>query len=85
MATTLKQEIVRIRKPRKCLFCYRHFPIKTPMYYWVGVYEGVFQSHYHCLTCQEIIEKSDEYEFEEGYVFNSLDPDETPEQLLERK
>lgn len=82
--TCLRSKTVVIRKDRQCWACYRKLPIGTAMNYYVGIYEGDFQTGYTCLACQEIMTISGEDEFAEGYVSELLEKGESPEQFLEK-
>ena len=81
--TCLSNKDVKIRKDRKCFSCYRKFPKGTTMNYWVSIYEGDFCAVYCCLTCKEIcnlVKEEDGYP--EGYVGETLEKGQTPEQIL---
>ena len=85
--TTLSNRTVKIRKQRKCFSCYRTFEIGMQMNYWAGIVDGDFCTCYSCLACVQVMnmrEDPDEEGFPEGYVFEMLQTDETPEQLVER-
>lgn len=84
MNITLKDKDVKIKKERQCFSCYRKFPTGTIMHYWVGIYEGDFNSVYSCITCQKIMDVDSENEFTEGFVYDYLGKGETPEQYLEK-
>ena len=82
---TIRYNIVKTRKPHRCLTCTRMTPKGAEMVYWVGKFEGDFQAHYTCKTCSELIELGD-FSSDEGYtqgcVAEYLDPGQTPEDLL---
>jgi len=82
MAVTLQNNKVRTRKEHKCFSCFRKFPPKTKMNYWAGIYEGDFNSVYYCNTCDKIMQKDEENEYPEGFVYEMLDKNQTPEDLL---
>lgn len=82
---TLSHRLIKkTRKPHKCLLCLRQIPAASSMMYWVGKYEGDFCYSYSCMTCDEITKYGHEHEFCEGYVYEMLDKNETPEMLLEK-
>lgn len=66
--------------------CYRKFEPGSTLYYSAGIYEGEFCSCYICLTCDSIIKlvPTDEEGYPEGFVFEGLNKDETPEMYLQR-
>jgi hypothetical protein len=75
---------VKIKKPRKCFACLRKSEIGESMVYTTGVVDGDFFALYTCLTCDEILSLSKQDEpFQEGYVNDCLDKNQTPEQYLE--
>lgn len=84
MAQTLSYKQVKTKKRHLCFSCLRYFPLNTLMYKWSCIYEGDFNYGYTCSTCDELHELSGENEFEEGFVREGLDKNQTPEQLLEK-
>ena len=81
-------KIVKVRKPHKCFSCFREFGNGKQMDKWSGVYDGVWNSGYTCLTCHEIHNhksiREDFYEgIPEGFVHECLEKDQTPEMYLE--
>lgn len=87
MGDTFKNQVVTTRKKHQCFSCWRTFQPGTKMNYWVGTYEGDFNSLYTCMTCIEIMnmrQDPDEDGFPEGYVCEMLENNETPEELLIR-
>ncbi len=83
MTTIAHRIIKKTRKVHQCSMCYRKFQPGTTMHYWVGIYEGDFCYSRCCVTCQQLIDHSTESEFPEGFVYESLNKDQTPEMLLE--
>lgn len=83
-ATTLTDKTIVTRIEHLCFSCHRRFPKGTTMRYWSGLYEGDFNSVYNCMTCQEIMNMDSENEYPDGYVNDSLNKGETPEQYLQR-
>ncbi len=80
-----KSKNVITNKVHRCLTCLRTFPANTKMNYWVGKYEGDFNSHYLCMSCIEITNRiQDEDGYDEGYTLELLNKGESPEQLIER-
>lgn len=82
MSDTLKYQKVKTRKTHKCFSCYRKFEPGTTMFYWFVVDGGDTNSGYYCLTCDAIIYKKNEDEIDEGYVYNALEKNQTPEDYL---
>lgn len=85
MTTCLKSKNVKILKPRICFACQRKFPVGSKMNYYVGIFDGDFQTSYSCPACVEIMnafESPDGYE--EGFVKEMLEKDQTPEQYVEK-
>lgn len=85
---TIRDETVVTRKPHPCLMCLRIIPRGSEMRYWVGTYEGDFQAHYTCKTCDQLADIGKEgfindEGFEQGCVADSLEKGQTPEDLLE--
>ena len=82
---TVKSKLVNTKKKHRCFSCERVFPENTKMHYWVGTIEGDFCASYCCDTCNQIMKldpfPSDGY-YPEGYVLNSLDKNQTPEEYL---
>lgn len=54
------------------------------LWYYAGLWEGDFCSMYYCGTCAEIMKKSKETEYTEGFVHEMLNKNETPEEFLLR-
>jgi hypothetical protein len=81
---TLSDKRVKIRKKHRCFSCLRIFDPGVVMRYWTGICDGDFSSVYSCDTCDQImiLVKSDEDYFPEGYVFEMLERNQTPEELL---
>lgn len=86
MSETIANKIVKIRKPHQCFSCFRKFEPGTEMRYWCGVYDGDFNSVYCCMTCDQIMERSepDDDGYPEGFVCYMLEDNQTPEQLLDK-
>lgn len=86
--TSLQHKIVKPQKDRQCIMCFRVTKKGQPMYYSAGVFDGEFQSHYCCLTCDAIFEiysrRYREYEFDAGWVADGLNKGETPEDYLKK-
>ncbi len=87
MGTTLTSKNVKIRKDRVCFSCWRKYERGSIMHYWSGICDGDFISGYNCLTCNEIMvivqqQGYDEDGFPEGFVHESLDKGQTPEEYL---
>jgi len=85
MLVSLTNKKVIIRKEHRCFSCLRRFPIKTNMMYWSCIYDGDFNNGYTCITCEEIMNKcKDDAEdgYPEGFVFEMLNENETPEERL---
>lgn len=87
----LKDKIVKIRKPHKCLMCGRDFPAGTQMNYQVNTYEG-FCTVYTCTTCSELRAHIELEVWEEGFTENCVSEEldafnfkGTPEEYLEIK
>lgn len=51
---TLKSRLVRIRRPRQCWGCERHFDPGAEMAYCTGVDDGNWWSCYWCGDCQKL-------------------------------
>ncbi len=88
MSTTLTNKNVVIRKEHLCFSCHRRFPIGTKMRYWTGLVEGDFNSVYSCETCDEIIKLTPREFFDDGiipdgFVRETLNKNQTPEELLQ--
>ncbi len=82
---TFRSKNVIVRKQRQCSMCLRIFPTNTKMNYWVGKYEGDFNTAYCCMACVEIMNRCQEEDgYQEGYTLELLNKGETPEQLIER-
>lgn len=83
MATILKNKDVIIKKEHSCFSCLRKFPVNTKMRYEVNKNDdGDFGTVYICNTCLDIMNRSNDYEWESGYVDNQLQQSQTPEELL---
>lgn len=85
---TLKQKVVKIRIARICFGCYRKFEAGSEMNYCAAVDGGNFSSTYTCHTCNSvaIIDRENYDEgYEEGFVKESLQNGEAPEQYLQRR
>lgn len=86
--TQLQHKVVKIRKARTCIMCFRKFEPGFSMCYSVGVLDGDFQQNYYCMTCDAIItihaRRYHEHEFTAGWVTEGLDKGETPEDYLAR-
>ena len=87
MMNILSDKIVNIRKPHKCDACGRMFEKGTKMRRQVNTGEGMCQ-WYECQTCQILLAKYCD-DFDDGYgeceqycVANTLNVDQTPEDLL---
>ena len=81
-----KNKTVKIRKEHVCFYCCRKSPVGSEMNHWAGVYDGDFYSGYSCGTCELIIDVWGVYDddgYPEGEVKENLEPNQTPEQLLE--
>ena len=86
----LSDKIVKTRKARCCDACYRKFPKGTQMRRQVNTYDGI-GTWYECPTCQDLLLNYYSYfadnnygEVESGCVAESLERDETPQDLLKR-
>lgn len=84
----LSEKIVKIRKSRRCNACARKFESGTEMQRQVNDFDGL-HSWYSCKTCTSLISKHGEY-FEDDNIFyeycvrDVLEPNQTPEELLEK-
>lgn len=88
MSHVFETKQVKIRKGRRCFFCYRCFPVGTLMTMQSGIHEYQHYHIYTCDTCEEIKSKITDYDavddgYPEGYVHEMLEKGETSEQLLE--
>lgn len=57
------------------------------MQYWTTICDGGFGSGYNCATCEQLLVEGraafiDQEGYEEGCVYEHLEKDQTPEQLL---
>lgn len=91
MITSLTEKEVKIRKHHHCHGCFRKFEKGTKMIYWSCVDGSDFSHGYTCRTCNQITKYENKHHrqdwldgFPEGWVSDSLDINETPEQLLKR-
>jgi len=79
-----KQTYVKTRNPHKCFSYYRLFDIGTTMRYTVGTYDVIYGT-YSCTTCDKIMDLlPDDDGYPEGYVYEMLELNQTPEILLEK-
>ena len=83
MATVLKDKIVTTRKEHRCFACLRKFPAGTEMNYWFIAAGYDTGGGYTCETCQQIMGQIDLDEYYDGFVLESLNKDQTPEQYLQ--
>lgn len=83
METIAHRVIKKTHKVHQCIMCYRKFQPGVTMHYFVGKCEGDFCYSHTCEACQELINHSSEREFPEGFIFEILGKDETPEMVLE--
>lgn len=56
---TLRLRMVRTRKPHRCIYCWAMIPVEELCSYWVGVYDGKFNSNYGHVECQTAFEDDD--------------------------
>lgn len=84
----LSDKIVITRKIHKCSACGRMFEKGTKMHAQVNTFDGI-QTWRTCPTCTKLLDKHrsrfEDYDgmCYEGCVFEVLERDQTPEQLLE--
>jgi len=85
----LSDKIVKTRKPHICSACLRRFEAGSRMRRQVNV-EDEIVSWYECETCIQLLSRhrgyfEDEYNYAwMGCVNNTLDRDQTPEDLLRK-
>jgi len=87
MIQILTDKYVTTRKEHKCFSCLRKFPVGTLMHFGTFVHDDIY-SLYTCNTCEKIhgLCYDDFYDGEgipQGYVNESLNKDQTPEQYLD--
>lgn len=88
MSQVLSSKWVKIKKPHLCFSCHRKFESGSRMQKWACIYEGDFCSSYTCETCNEIHSLVPEWWIEDGipdgFVNESLDKKQTPEEYLQQ-
>lgn len=70
--TQLTLKTVKTRKSHKCWGCVKEYPSGTEMTYSVAVDQGYFSTAYWCKECEEILDKLEHWETEEGFAFGEL-------------
>jgi hypothetical protein len=71
----LSEKIVKTKKPHFCFACSRSFPAGSTMKYQANIFDGDFGSLYVCETCQELMDKANDYlwdDFEMSYPENCV-------------
>lgn len=70
---------VKIRKPRKCEFCFKRFEVKSEMVTWAFTDMGKMWSYYCCNVCNAFMNTLSYDDLEDEIGDHSYYPDSYPE------
>ena len=68
----LTLKTVKTRKPHNCWGCAKKYPAGTGMTYSVSVDQGDFSAAYWCEDCEEILNKLEPWQLEDGFAYGDI-------------